>query len=133
MSVTEYRKIVLPVPPSSNRYWRHNRGVIHVSTEGLRYRADVGKLCSGARMKPFEGDVVLRLTWYRKAKQGDLDNRLKQCLDAMQGYMYSNDSQIAEIRLRRHEDKLKPRLVVECAADGTNMAAWLMNEYRDST
>lgn len=122
--------IVIPAPPSANRYWRHDRGSIHVSTEGKQYRAEVAVVCAQRRVTPLDGDVVIHLTWYRKAKRGDLDNRLKQALDALQGHLYANDSQIAEIRLRRREDKRNPRLEVAVALDGTPEAEHLLSSYR---
>lgn len=87
-------------------------------------------LCRQRGLLRSNGDVVLRMTWFRKAKRGDLDNRLKQVLDALQGQLYANDSQIVEIRFRRREDKADPRLEVECAVDGTIAAEILMCEAR---
>jgi Holliday junction resolvase RusA-like endonuclease len=42
-SVSEYR-ISLPWPPSNNRYYRHNRGRTHISTEGQAYRDSVARI-----------------------------------------------------------------------------------------
>jgi crossover junction endodeoxyribonuclease RusA len=120
------QRLVLPVPPSSNRYWRHNRGQIHVSSEAKAYRSEVALLAAQGHVTQLAGDVVIRLTWFRKAKRGDLDNRLKQVLDAIQGHLYADDSQIAEIRFRREDDKKNPRLVVWIAEDGTLEAQRLL-------
>lgn len=41
--MNEYR-ISLPWPPSNNRYYRHNRGRTHISTEGQAYRDSVARI-----------------------------------------------------------------------------------------
>lgn len=121
------QRLTLPEPPSANRYWRHNRGVIHLSSEAKAYRFEVSVIAAQRRVVRMAGDVVLRLVWYRKRKAGDLDNRLKQALDAIQGHLYLDDSQIAEIRFRREYDKKVPRLEVLIALDGTPEADNLLN------
>ena len=116
-------KLTLPVPPSANLYWRDR--VLRTKTgeyvvqryktaEAREYQELVANTAFGScRMIPKPRDVVLRLTWYREAKRGDLDNRLKVILDALQGTAYENDSQIAEIHAFREEDKAKPRVELE--------------------
>ncbi len=37
-------RITLPWPPSNNRYYRHNRGRTHISTEGQAYRDRVAQI-----------------------------------------------------------------------------------------
>lgn len=41
--MNEFR-ISLPWPPSNNRYYRHNRGRTHISTEGQAYRDSVARI-----------------------------------------------------------------------------------------
>lgn len=114
------QRLVVSVPPSANRFYRFDRGVTHISSEGRRYKSDVAAACVRGRVEPYVGcDVVLRITWFREARRGDLDNRLKQCLDAFQEHLYVNDNQISEIRLARREDKSNPRLEVLIARAGT--------------
>lgn len=109
-------KITLDIPPSANRYWRHGQGRIYRSEEANDYRQYVGLLCLTAGMQPIEGDVSMRLTFYRPARRMDLDNMLKQLFDALQGHAYHNDGQVAEIHARRCEDKANPRVELEITA-----------------
>ena len=70
-------RIVLPVPPSANRYWRSCRGRVFVSAEAKAYKNDVARLT--AAWQPFEGDVILSVDFYRPRKSGDLGNGSKFC------------------------------------------------------
>lgn len=106
-------KITLDMPPSANRYWRHNQGRIHRSAEAMAYIQSVAWLCSTAGIEPLDGDVSVTLRFFRPARRGDLDNRIKICLDSLQGKAYHNDAQIAEIHAYRYEDKLCPRVELE--------------------
>lgn len=106
-------KITLDMPPSANRYWRHNQGRIHRSAEAMAYIQSVAWLCSTAGIEPLDGDVSVTLRFFRPARRGDLDNLLKVILDALQGYAYHNDSQIGIIHAVRLNDKLCPRVEVE--------------------
>lgn len=115
-------RITLDFPPSANTYWRHDRGVIHRSTEANNYREYVSLICATAGMTPLSGDVAIELAFFRPRKSGDLDNRLKVILDALAGYAYHNDSQIVEIHAFRYDDKLYPgvRVCVWDAQQGRN-------------
>ncbi|MCC6641781.1 MAG: RusA family crossover junction endodeoxyribonuclease [Deltaproteobacteria bacterium] len=125
--IVAVQRLVVPVPPSSNRYWRVDKGVTHLSAEARDYRRTVARACAEKRLQCVDdGDVVLRLVWYRAARRGDLDNRLKQFLDAAQGHLWKTDAQISEIRFRRCEDKQNPRLEVLMARDGTPEAEQLL-------
>lgn len=104
-------KLILPEPPSMNRYWRSFRGRMVKSAEGRAYCHLI------ATLRHDQGDpLVLPLSvsirWYRGRKAGDLDNRAKVVLDALQGVAYTNDSQIVELHMYRAEDKHNPRVEV---------------------
>lgn len=109
-------RLTLDMPPSGNRYWRHNRGRIHRSAEADAYIEQVGWLCRTAGIEPLDGDVRVTLRFYRKARRGDLDNRVKILLDALIGYAWHDDSQVAEIHAYRYEDKQCPRCELEVVA-----------------
>lgn len=107
-------RIILPFPPSYNRYWRNGRnGRGFISKEGAAYKIAAAEVLHVAAMQPLRGRVSVSLDYYRPRKSGDLDNRLKQTLDALQGHAYDNDSQIVEIHARQFEDKSNPRVEVE--------------------
>ena len=107
-------KLTLDLPPSSNRYWRMANNRIYRSDEATDYIAHVGLLCATAGIQPLDGDVRVTLHIYRNAKRGDLDNRVKICLDALQSYAYHNDGQVAELHATRHDsDPKHARVEVE--------------------
>jgi Holliday junction resolvase RusA-like endonuclease len=63
--------------------------------------------------KPLTGDVKLAITLYFGTKRrADLDNFNKLSLDALTGIVYEDDSQIAELHLKRGYDKTRPRIEV---------------------
>ncbi len=104
--------LVLPYPPSGNRYWRHVGPRVLVSAEARAYRAKVGWICAGKKLRPLDGPVVVSVAVYRPAKRGDLDNVLKILLDSLRGYLYRDDAQAVELHAIRYEDKVNPRVEV---------------------
>jgi len=107
--------LTLPEPPSSNRYWRHGQGRTYLSPEAKQYRDDVMAAylkVHGGKIAFPTGLVEIRLEWHRGRKSGDLDNRIKQVLDALQKLAYHNDGQIAAITAVRYEAPKKGKLRV---------------------
>ena len=115
--------IRLPVPPSANHYWRdrayqprNGKAIVQrYRTKAARqFVEDVQALVRGAGYLPIQRPhaVVVRIKWYREARRGDLDNRLKVLLDSLQGVLYENDAQIVGIHAERFEDKADPRVEV---------------------
>jgi len=103
----------LPLPPSVNRYWRSYRGRVVVSAAAKAYRATVAALMHTHQLEPLAGPVCVSITVYRERKAGDLDNRIKIVLDAMQGIFYTNDKQVTELHCYLADDKHKPRCIVD--------------------
>lgn len=63
--------------------------------------------------KPLEGDVAVDITLYFGTKRkADLDNFNKLSLDALTSIAWLDDSQIADLRIRRAYDKARPRIEV---------------------
>jgi len=102
--------VTLPVAPSSNRYWRVWRNRAVRTKEAEAYIAAVKRAVG--RRALFLGPVAVTIHWYRAARMGDLDGRLKVALDAFQGSVYENDRQIVELHAYRHEDPLDPRMAI---------------------
>ncbi len=114
--------LTLPFPPSSNRYWRNFRGRVVKSQEARDYQQAVSCLANVGASNGFPtlltGAVGLQLNFYRPQRRGDLDNRVKILVDALQGIAYSNDSQVSELHAFLHDDKQNPRVEVEAWATG---------------
>ena len=110
------RRLVLPMAPSANRYWRTFRGMTVISQEAKAYKAGAAESAKAQGATVFDCPVSVTVWVYRGRKSGDLDNRLKVVLDALQGICYVNDDQIVEIHAYRHDDKGNARIEVEVEA-----------------
>jgi crossover junction endodeoxyribonuclease RusA len=112
--------LILPLPPSSNRYWRTvisgNRALTFVSDEAKQYKRFVKDIAG--LDTPIYSEISVTVKIFRPQRSGDLDNRLKVLFDALQGVVYANDSQIVEIHAFRFEDRPRPRVEVEVRALG---------------
>lgn len=106
--------LTLDYPPSANRYWRSNgAGRVYKSEEARNYIDDVYFQASRQKVRRLGGTVCVALHLYRPSRRGDLDNRLKVMLDALQGIAYENDSQIEELHVFRHLDRKRPRVELQ--------------------
>lgn len=105
--------LILPFPPSANRYWRHAQGRTYKSDDARAYQAAVGWQCQALRLSPEVGPITVTMRLYRPAKRGDIDNSIKVLLDALNGYAYEDDSQIVELHAYRYDDKVNPRVEVD--------------------
>ena len=111
--------LTFPYPPSVNRYWRtiivkkgkSSRAVPILSREAREYKARMATYAVGHQ--PSQEPVSLTIRLYRPRKAGDIDGPLKPLLDALQGVLYVNDSQIVGLHVTRHDDKDDPRVEVE--------------------
>jgi crossover junction endodeoxyribonuclease RusA len=104
--------LVLPLPPSANRYWRSVNGRMLVSAQGRAYVETVAMLCAALwKRAPLAGKVGLEVHVHMDLR-GDLDNRTKVLLDALQGSLYLNDSQVWDLRSVRQLDRERPRVEV---------------------
>ena len=99
--------VLLPYPPSANRYLRHTARGTYRTSEANAYRTQAQWLAKAAGFKAAAGAVVVGVTLHPKtAKTGqpsatvlDLDNCLKVAMDAMQGICYENDKQVKQISM----------------------------------
>lgn len=110
--MADWLHVVLPEPPSSNRYWRIflNRAV--KSDTARAYASTVSVIVRGKVKHPTAKPVAVSMHWYRGRRSGDVDNRAKVCLDALQGCAFANDNQVTELHMYRHDDKSNPRMEV---------------------
>lgn len=99
--------VLLPFPPSANRYWRHANGRTYVSEQAKAYRKAVAAAC-GVRT-PLQGELAVKLSFdYPDRRKRDLDNLAKQVLDSLQlcGAI-EDDSQIVQLLLVRNSIQSK--------------------------
>jgi Holliday junction resolvase RusA-like endonuclease len=67
--------------------------------------------------KPIAGEVELSIYFYFKTKhRRDLDNQNKLVLDALNGIVYEDDSQIDALHLYRYFDAKNPRIEITVSA-----------------
>jgi len=96
----------LPWPPSVNRLWRQGRGRVHLSPEAREWREEAQwrlRLRWG-RQEALEGPVVVHiLAVPPDNRKRDLDNLGKSVLDALQGVVLADDSQVRRLLLDRTE------------------------------
>ena len=108
-------RLTLPVPPSANRWWRMVNGRMIKSKAARQYLDTVRVPIKGYYA---EGDVMVKIAWYRAAKRGDLDKRLGVVLDLLQGMAYENDRQVSTLIATRHEDPKDPRMEIMVCQEG---------------
>lgn len=104
--------LCLPWPPSANRYYRVVNGRSVLSAIARQYRSDI---FDRFRMEqPLEGRLTVSLDAYPPDRRTrDLDNLLKQTLDALQhAGVFMDDGQIDQILIRRRERQSGGRMMV---------------------
>jgi crossover junction endodeoxyribonuclease RusA len=105
--------LILPVPPTLNHQKAIVRGRMVKTAEHRKYMTAVQNQCIAEGVKPITGEVSVKIRWYRARRSGDVDGRLKSVLDALQGFAYHNDSQVADLHITRLDtDPDLPRMVV---------------------
>jgi crossover junction endodeoxyribonuclease RusA len=116
--------LTLPFPPSVNNYYRTNfkSKVVHLSTKGRQFKdsmisemkADLLKFSSFQSSLPLTERLSVTIDLYADSyRKYDIDNRIKACLDSLEGTVYLNDNQIDELIVRRQEvDKENSRCLV---------------------
>ena len=107
-------KLVLPIPPANNRYYRHAGGRTYLSGEARRYKS----LVAGARLvnETITGPVSITISVYaRDKRRRDLDGYPKAIFDALTfAKIWNDDSQVDEMRVvRMPHDRKNPRVELE--------------------
>lgn len=123
MSMTIKRlELTLPIPPITNHRLIPVNGRLIKNKANRDYYNEVKAICIEKRVEPFDGDVDLRIVWYRKSKRGDVPDRWKGLCDALQakdnyGYgIYHDDKQIKSFTVTREDGDANPRIEVTCIA-----------------
>lgn len=111
-------ELILPVPVSSNVYWRKFNNRMVLSPKAKEYQKQVAKIVTIEKPKSFSKDDRLRfeVDFYPKDKRKrDLDNFCGKALqDSLQNCgLFVDDSQIDSVEYTRCEiDKNNPRVEV---------------------
>lgn len=99
--MNEYR-ISLPWPPSNNRYYRHNRGRTHISTEGKQYRDLVADVIKQEMLDiGITSPLKVRIECHMPDRRSrDLDNLQKAAFDALtKAGFWMDDVQVVDYRV----------------------------------
>ncbi len=106
-------RLSLPEPPSANRYYRRAGTHTHRSAEAVRYIEQVRLRVLVAGIRKVTGAVEVRFVWYRKKRVGDLDNRVKVTLDALQHGAFGDDGKVRRLICEMSDDEpTRPRVEV---------------------
>lgn len=100
----EMVELILPWPPSINRYWRRRGSQYFISKEGQDFRKNVILLCKEIP-KIFDKNDKLFIDIKASPpdrRRRDIDNILKAIMDSLQhAEMYHDDNQINKIYIER--------------------------------
>jgi len=67
-------------------------------------------------LQPIAGEFVLEMEFYegvRKGRPNDLDNFVKLALDALNGIVWMDDSQVTKITAELHRKAKNPRTIIK--------------------
>ena len=109
---------VEPLPQPRPRFSRY--GGVYFPKAFQEYKATISKAAVLAMqgLEPMTGELKAVLKFYRKYKRisrryGDCDNLSKAVLDACNGIVYADDSQIISVVSTKHTDKDNPHIEIE--------------------
>ncbi|AYN25754.1 RusA family crossover junction endodeoxyribonuclease [Buttiauxella sp. 3AFRM03] len=108
-------QLILPWPPSNNRYWRHSRGRHYISEWGKRYRKEVIQIIQAAKLD-ISITPRIKVTIHAAPpdnRKRDLDNLPKAVFDALTSAgFWLDDGQIDDMRIKRCQRVLGGQLVL---------------------
>lgn len=114
--------LTLPLPPSWNRAFKvaavpvgggRARGQVYKSKEAKAYRGDVERVVRATGCTAFPKGIMLVVSGLIVMERAgcDIDDRLKVLFDALNGLVWEDDEQVAELGpLRRVVDSKRPRV-----------------------
>ena len=108
------QSVILPLPPTVNHYTVNTgRGGRALTDEARNWKKAAELAVYHAHLVRYDGPVAVTLHVYRERKTGDLDNRAKLTLDALNGHAWGDDAQVVELHAYRRDDAANPRVEVE--------------------
>ncbi len=130
-SLVDSCTLVLPWPPSVNRYWRSLviKGQVRVllSSDGRSYRDSVAARVVKQGNPHVSGRLLVRVeAWPPDRRARDLDNLFKGSLDSLaHAGVIENDANIDALSIKRRAVKPDGELVVRIRRFGVNFAGEL--------
>lgn len=94
-------RLWLPYPPQTNNRLAVVNGHMFKTAEAKSYKKTVNEALVG--IKPLTGDLEVVMTINRPRRRGDIDNILKSCFDALTGFAFIDDEQIAMLDAKRYD------------------------------
>lgn len=112
--------------------WRYANGRVYSNKAANDFKRFVKVFCRQKRVIPFGKQKRLNFTMrvFRPRSAGDLDNRIKLILDALNKIAFDDDRQIVEIHAFRFEDPLNPRVEVEITEAAMELNGYERKENR---
>lgn len=109
---------IYAVPPSTNTYWRTSvkgkRAIHYISQEGKHFREQVHAVAQVENLTPILGPCKVSIVYcVSKNRRKDVDNILKGLLDALEGCLFANDSQVMELSVQCKTNAGEDKLEVE--------------------
>lgn len=107
-------------PISTNMAYRivrfGKRGAMVITKEGKQYKerihAEALYVKSEIDFWDQRADVRIRIDFWFGSPLNDIDGPLKLTLDALQGALVLNDRQVADVRIVKHLDVERPRVLI---------------------
>lgn len=81
--------------------------------EAVAYATTHGMRVGGWEDCDPDGKYIVTITYFFPSNRNDIDGSNKLVLDAMQGIVYNNDSQVVELHCYKNKDKDNPRIRIK--------------------
>jgi Holliday junction resolvase RusA-like endonuclease len=93
---------VMPVVQSANRLWRKGRRGMYKTDQASDDVTNARTVFGTFRQ--MRGEVAVWILWVRKARAGDVDNRVKATLDTLKGVAFGDDARVGRVTVERVDD-----------------------------
>lgn len=108
-------KFTIPLPPPLNATYKYGKGKYYKVKEVRDWEEEAGWEIKRQvkKSKPLTENIYVCLAMFLK-RDRDIDSSIKTVLDLLQSLrIYSNDSQVTFLNVRKELDKKTPRMEIE--------------------
>lgn len=108
----ERLEIIIPWPPTANKYYRMWQNRMLISSKGRKYKSTVAEVARRAKWKSLgKSRLAIEIILYPPDRRRyDIDNRIKPTLDALEeAGLFDNDEQIDDLHISRGKIGRPPR------------------------